>query len=196
MDGSHERQLLKRRQSSAILPAPVRGTMTFKLDLLKPEPNTLKVKWMMDSKEIASNVEEITIESKDFKEGKYTLTASVEDTTLYVRTDNHTELHAAVVEWKIKISVSSGIQVISDATAEFVIETLPFDTELMIRGTHQLKKPVTAVLTDMNGRKAVQGTFDDTNYCRLNTAKLPSGVYLLQIRHDHQLFYTNKVLKR
>ena len=170
--------------------------MTFKLDLLKPEPNTLKVKWMMDSKEIASNVEEITIESKDFKEGKYTLTASVEDTTLYVRTDNHIELHAAVVEWKIKISVSSGIQVISDATAEFVIETLPFDTELMIRGTHQLKKPVTAVLTDMNGRKAVQGTFDDTNYCRLNTAKLPSGVYLLQIRHDHQLFYTNKVLKR
>ena len=170
--------------------------MTFTLNLLKPEPNTLRVKWMMDNKVIANNVEEITIESKDYQEGEYTLTASVEDTTLYVRTDNHTEIHAAVVEWGIKISMSTGIEVVTDATTEFTIEALPFDTELVIRGTHQLKQPITAVLTDLNGRKAVQGCFDDTNYCRLNTVKLPSGVYLLQILQDNQLLYTNKVLKR
>ena len=77
-----------------------------------------------------------------------------------------------------------------------MIETLPFDTELVIRGSHQLKQPVVAVLTDMNGRKVVQGSFDNTNYCRLNTAQLPSGVYVLQILQDNQLLYTNKVLKR
>ena len=170
--------------------------MTFKLNLLKPDPNTLRVKWMLDNKVIASNVDEITIESKDYKEGEYTLSASVEDTTLYVRTDDHTKLHTNVVKWDVKISVSSGIKVISDATAEFMIETLPFDTELVIRGSHQLKQPVVAVLTDMNGRKVVQGSFDNTNYCRLNTAQLPSGVYVLQILQDNQLLYTNKVLKR
>jgi hypothetical protein len=170
--------------------------MTFKLNLLKPDPNTLRVKWMLDNKVIASNVDEITIESKDYKEGEYTLSASVEDTTLYVRTDDHSKLHTNVVKWDVKISVSSGIKVISDATAEFTIETLPFDTELVIRGAYQLKQPVVAVLTDMNGRKIVQGTFDDTNYCRLNTAQFPSGVYLLQILQNNQLLYSNKVLKR
>ncbi len=151
---------------------------------------------MLDNKVIASNVDEITIESKDYKEGEYTLSASVEDTTLYVRTDDHSKLHTNVVKWDVKISVSSGIKVISDATAEFTIETLPFDTELVIRGAYQLKQPVVAVLTDMNGRKIVQGTFDDTNYCRLNTAQFPSGVYLLQILQNNQLLYSNKVLKR
>ena len=74
----------------------------------------------------------------------------------------------------------------------FVSGTISFDS---IANAYHIK-PVVAVLTDMNGRKIVQGTFDDTNYCRLNTAQFPSGVYVLQILQDNQLLYTNKVLKR
>lgn len=74
----------------------------------------------------------------------------------------------------------------------FVSGTISFDS---IANAYHIK-PVVAVLTDMNGRKVVQGSFDNTNYCRLNTAQLPSGVYVLQILQDNQLLYTNKVLKR
>lgn len=74
----------------------------------------------------------------------------------------------------------------------FVSGAISFDS---IANAYHIK-PVVAVLTDMNGRKIVQGTFDDTNYCRLNTAQFPSGVYVLQILQNNQLLYSNKVLKR
>lgn len=170
--------------------------MTFALNLLKPNPNTLRIKWMMDGKVIASNVDETTIKPTDYEAGQHTLSVSVEDTTLFVRKDAHASLHGTIVEWNIKTSASSGIKVVSDATASFKIEKLPFDTEIVISGFQQLKKPVKALLTDMNGRKVAQGVFDENDNCRINTAHLSSGVYLLQIKQKNRLLYSNKVVKR
>lgn len=166
----------------------------FSLNLLKPSPNTLKINWMLDGVEVASNVDQITIEPSNLKSGKHSLSVSVEDTTLYVRTNQHANLHASVVSWNIQVGVSSSLEVVSDATADFTLET--FDEKLILRGHHPLRQPATVELIDMSGRKVVQGAFDEASYCRLNTGKLLTGVYLLQIRQNKQLIYTRKILKR
>ena len=170
--------------------------VTFSLNLLKPEPNTLKVRWMIDGSGFADNVEKIALQPSKLEKGSHTLSVSVEDTTLYVRTDNHSDLHASVVRWDINVGVSSGLEIVTDATADFTIENLPFDDELTIRSSQQLQLPVKAELTDMSGRKVASGAFDASNYCRLNTSQLPAGVYLLQIIQNNQPIFTHKILKR
>ena len=170
--------------------------VTFSLNLLKPNPNTLRINWMIDGVEIAHNVDQISLESSKLQMGKHLLSVSVEDTTLFVRAAQHANLHTSIVNWNIQVSVNTGLEITSDATADFTIEALPFDDELIIRSIHQLQQSVAAELYDMNGRKVTKGTFNEANYCRLNTAQLPAGVYLLQIRQNNQSIYIRKILKR
>jgi IgA Peptidase M64 len=60
-------------------------SMNFDLDLVLPNPNTLKVRWVLNGLTIANNVESVNITAAQLVNGNNTLTANVTDSTLLSR---------------------------------------------------------------------------------------------------------------
>lgn len=59
--------------------------MTFDLDLILPNPNTLKIEWLLNGNVIANDVETVNIGAVQFNTGSNTLTAKVTDATTLSR---------------------------------------------------------------------------------------------------------------
>ncbi|NIJ54008.1 M64 family metallopeptidase [Dyadobacter arcticus] len=73
----------------------------FKLDLVKPEPNSLHVEWMLNNKPFASGPDHVTVTGDDV--GDYaTLTATVFDSTLLSRRDSTREQRSWKTEWNLE----------------------------------------------------------------------------------------------
>ncbi len=70
-------------------------------ELMKPTPNTLKITWQLDALVFENNSETFQINQNTLTEGIHSLTASVIDTTAYVRVDNHATTHIHSVTWTI-----------------------------------------------------------------------------------------------
>jgi len=74
---------------------------TFKLDLLCPAPNTLKVDWKLNGELIAQNVDSVVLGPNYLNKGLNVLVAEVLDTTYMIRSDDHLSEHLDVVAWNI-----------------------------------------------------------------------------------------------
>ena len=72
----------------------------FTLNLVKPIPNTLKVKWILNNKLIAENLDSIHLNRGQFNLEKNILRAEVTDTTQLVRKENHAN-HIYTTQWEI-----------------------------------------------------------------------------------------------
>ena len=93
---------------------PSQRYIDFKLTkMLKPIPNTLKRTWKLDGVTINNNVDSINIDIAPLTNGSHTVTVSVEDTTQFIRVDNHSTVHLNVVTWSINMT-TAGIDVISN----------------------------------------------------------------------------------
>lgn len=80
--------------------------VTFSLDINKSNPNTIKVKWLLNGEEIETAKESVTLGFERLKAGTNTLQAVAEDKTLLVRTDKHSEIHSQTISWTIQNKVS------------------------------------------------------------------------------------------
>ncbi|MCF2517406.1 M64 family metallopeptidase [Dyadobacter sp. CY351] len=89
-----------------VFPEPSQGIVlseqpkTFKLTLVEPEPNSLKVAWTLDGKLIRTG-SEISLNMTDMKENSGTLVASVFDSTLLSRRDNRANERTKTVQWTL-----------------------------------------------------------------------------------------------
>ena len=170
--------------------------MTFSLNLLKPEPNTLRVDWFLDRKKVAHNEDSFILQSWDVSNGKHELLAIIEDTTLMVRTADHTTLHATTVGWTINANTSTGIETLSTSTNEYRVGPLPFESVLTF-SNKQPQQVVTRIeLLNSAGVLMTDETFQDDANCSLYTAQLPSGIYLLCVYQNNTMVYKQKIVKR
>jgi hypothetical protein len=80
---------------------------TFKLNLVKPEPNSLQVIWKLNEEEIASGPDHITL-SPDDVGGYAMLTATIFDSTAMSRKDSMFNQRSIKMEWSIQ-STAPGI---------------------------------------------------------------------------------------
>ena len=72
-----------------------------KVDLIKPNPNTLKIDWILNEQKIAGNIDSVIINEDMIKTGSNQLVVNVIDTTELVRTDSHFASHVYSVTWNI-----------------------------------------------------------------------------------------------
>ena len=170
--------------------------LVFQLDLLKPEPNTLHTEWQLDDNMVAQNEEQLTILAGTLAEGSHTLSVSVEDTTLLVRTAGHAALHVQTITWKIDAQNATGIRNLSATESNFTITHLPFNTELVVISKQPSQQPIRMELIDASGRQVANGSYENSYYCSLATGHLPAGIYILRIYQDEQLVYVRKVTKQ
>ncbi|MCF0041098.1 M64 family metallopeptidase [Dyadobacter fanqingshengii] len=86
---------------------------TFRLELVEPEPNSLKVEWLLDEKLIKTG-NAISLSAADMQESTGKLIASVFDTTLLSRREKMEDQRTRSVQWNL---------VKSDAPQAFKLKT-------------------------------------------------------------------------
>ena len=171
------------------------GDMVFSVDLLKPNPNTLRVEWLLDDETVARDQDYYTL-GMETEEGVHRLKVIVEDTTLLVRTPNHTKLHASSVTWRVTVSQPVGIEAVSISSDEFKVGPLPFASELAFSSKEPKDRPIRMELLNMAGGVEAEASFADDSHCSLATESLTPGVYVLRVFSEGSLLYTRKVMKR
>ena len=76
----------------------------FKLSLIKPIPNTLKVTWKINGNPIVTNIDSVIITPGLLNAGMNTLSVEVLDTTWLTRADLHPVNHTYTLNWNINNS--------------------------------------------------------------------------------------------
>lgn len=169
--------------------------VVFSLNLLKPEPNTLRIDWLLDEETVAHNEERFILQPGTVTNGKHELLAIVEDTTLLVRTVDHTKLHASTVTWGINANTETGIETLSVSTHEYLISPLPFESVLTFSNKQSQQIETRLELYNAAGVLMTSGTFHDDANCSLYTAQLQPGIYLLCVYQSNKLIYKQKIIK-
>ena len=169
--------------------------VTFSLNLLKPDPNTLRVDWYMDDKTVAHNQESYVLKKESVDAGSHQLMVLVEDTTLMVRKSGHTTLHSTSIKWDVTVEASTGIETLTVSSNDYRVGPLPFDTSLDFSNKQPRQQETHMVLLDNMGKIVASATFKDDSLCSLSTAHLPQGVYILCIYQKGKLIYKRKVSK-
>ncbi|HLG36432.1 MAG TPA: M64 family metallopeptidase, partial [Bacteroidia bacterium] len=73
----------------------------FSINTVKPVPNTLRVRWILNGTEISTNVDSVIISAGQIHANVNTLSAEVVDTTALTRADSHLQNHVYTVDWTI-----------------------------------------------------------------------------------------------
>lgn len=133
------------------LPVPETETIDFYLNLVKPNPNTLKITWERNNAIFSKNVESVSLEAASFGEEGDIIRATVIDTTHLTRSSAHTTSHLQVVEWTVGEPVT-GISVV-ERNIDVSIFPNPASQELTI--SYSLDRPTSVIITllDASGKK-------------------------------------------
>ena len=160
--------------------------ITFKLNLIKPLPNTLRSEWKLDGATFANNIDSVIITPASLTNGTHPLNALVLDTTALTRDSLHQTTHLHIVQWSI-IKGGAGISTSADLN-ELLLQIFPnpCSDKLEISFDITEKSKVGFDLIDISGkiiktRKAIdypagQHSISITN----ELSGLTTGVYYLK----------------
>jgi len=76
-------------------------SIKFRINLYKPNPNTLRTKWFLNGKKIAMNVDSLTITSIQLIVGNNSISVQVLDTSSFIRADSHAATNTFSVNWTV-----------------------------------------------------------------------------------------------
>ena len=181
--------------SSSLKKVHVVGDTVFSLQLVNPQPNTLRREWLIDGERVAYNTDSFLFRASEYPAGSYVLTATVEDTTLLVRTENHTTVHCNTVKWRISNEVETGITVIESDEYEFSVGPIPFSDELTFSQKHPAGDLIRMELYSIEGIRVVHGVFRNNTPAVLSTDHLAPGIYILKVFIADKEVYSRKVTK-
>lgn len=125
----------------------------FSLDLIKPQPNTLKVIWQQDNIIKTRNQDSFSISIPATIEESITIKATVTDTTSLTRNESHVSAHVYTVEWTVSSTIT-GLEVHS-IESEYALKVYPNPVERELNITYVLSRlaDVSIIVTDVNGKK-------------------------------------------
>ena len=167
--------------------------LDFGLDLLKPIPNTLKTTWTTDGTLSPINTDTFQIDPEMLANGSHQLVATVIDTTILTRSDNHWISHIYSISWDINKSVT-GIDIHSQANCEdILIYPNPFADKLNIAYHIDNETKVEIEIMDPNGKvlkKIIHKKQSAGNYeISFDAAEIghASGMYFIKLTFDNYL---------
>ncbi len=170
--------------------------LTFKIELVHPNPNTLKRIWTLNEMAIETNIDSVELFESFLTEGLNTLTVFVEDTTQLLRTDHHSSIHFSTVTWEIE-KTTTGIEHISGVPKEFFISLYPnpandhlnIEFQGETRGNYKLE------ITDIQGTVKSSYPLYPNQKNLIDLANLPQGTYIAGFSANNMLMATKKFIK-
>lgn len=161
------------------------STQTFSLNLIKPNPNTLKTVWKLNSVIIGQGVDSVTINQSILNAGINTLSVSVEDTTVLSKSSAHTTVHISTVDWTINNAIVS-LESIS-STGRMKVQYFPNPTSDILNVKYELDKTsnVRLMMVDIKGKVLSQeylGLKGEGKYNhQLDMRSYSNGNYILKM---------------
>jgi hypothetical protein len=148
--------------------------VAFSLDLLQPNPNTLRVLWKRDGVVFNKNVASVQVSPALLTGGSHIIRAEVVDTTALSHSASHTVLHRYIVEWNVQNTVTG--TKLNASTAEYKIETYPNPVTDVLNLSYTLSRAtdVRLVVLDAAGRRVKT----------LTKARQAAGQYDYQLRSE------------
>jgi hypothetical protein len=126
--------------------------LDFRLDLLCPVPNTLKTEWTIDGHLAAVNTASFQVDPDTLALGGHQLAATVMDTTVLTRSDDHWISHMYNVTWDINV-FTTGINLNSHAaSAGIQVYPNPFREKLKIDYRLDADSKVAIDIIDASGK--------------------------------------------
>ncbi len=152
-------------------------------ELMKPIPNTLSIKWQLDSNVFNTNLENFQVDQFLLSNGNHTLTATVVDEATLVKTDNHNTIHFSTVTWTIQKN-NLGINTISESNQIGIsIYPNPSIDKLNIEVNLEKSSNLSIELIDLNGKIIEtipnQEVSEGKNINSFNVSKLAAGNYII-----------------
>jgi hypothetical protein len=171
--------------------------MKFKLNLIKPEPNTLKRHWLLNNSFYKHNIDSVLINESDLRRGTNTLNVTVEDTTQLLRVDNHATIHISSVTWTI-IKNITGIKDITGSSSEIIFDLYPNPASDLINISLQGDKgeKVKLEIYDMQGKRRKVRSLNVNEVNSIGLYDLDQGIYILKFFIDNNLITTRKVIRK
>lgn len=167
------------------------GSIDLSLELLPPNPNTLKITWKKNGNEMKGNKnqDQITLPSSILHLETNTIEAIIMDTTVLTRSNSHTTNHVYSVTWTITNNNFTGIEVTS-AKAEYEISMYPNPITDHFNLSYSLPKDsqVSISFSDISGKR-VKKLVNEKQHPGKHTYQLQasdlnmnaSGIYYLNL---------------
>jgi hypothetical protein len=169
----------------------------FKLNCIHPEPNTLKLNWLLNDLLIKKNIDSVLIYESNLLPGKNTLKVTAEDTTNLLKVDNHASVHITTVLWSID-RIATGVRKITGSSSEIIIDVYPNPVSdfINIKLTGKTTGKTKLEIYDMQGKiQKVQFLVSDA-VNSIDFRDLNKGVYIANIYIDNTLITTRKIIRK
>jgi IgA peptidase M64/type IX secretion system substrate protein len=168
----------------------------FALDLIKPQPNTLKINWLLNESGFQNNIDTILISENDLDPGDNNLTVFIQDSTQFLRIDGHESIHINSITWTIEYAMT-GITQLSSSSDKMRIEIFPNPSanQLTVKWDSEIKQSFSIDLCNLNGKKLK--TFEQINndMILINLEAFPSGTYMINFSTGNTVITSRKVIK-
>lgn len=182
-------------EPSNITPINFTEAQRFSVDLVKPLPNTLDVKWELNGRLVASQTDTMLVEEEEWEEGNNTLMATVIDTTAMLRSESHGLLHFYTVLWTINKS-STATQNVLSQKYEVEIYPNPIQTQLNLRLTSETNEAFDIhVYKTLGGSPLYKTTGESNEPISIPTASLTPGIYWIELVLSNKATMVKKVIK-
>lgn len=171
-------------------------SMNFALGLILPNPNTLKIEWVLNGVTVGNNINNINILATKLDTGKNTLIAKVTDSTALSRSYKPaTSGYLNSVTWTInKAGIPSPVESINQVDKiHYDIYPNPVEDVLSIHLSTQNVMDVELSLFDVQGRRLtfIQRRRVDELLENVNMARYAAGNYILRIKMGDHIFEKN-----
>ena len=183
--------------------SPTSGSITdnnyplfFNLELIKPNPNTLRTEWIFNNSVRNLNEEKFILNETDLIQGLNTISVCVEDTTELLRVDNHNSIHLSVINWEIQSTTSIKEIPLSTTKMDINIYPNPFQDYLTIKFKQNLKDNLKVEIIDIMGRIQVVEVFSPQESYSLNLRNLHIGYYIVNLYLDNTKIASSKIIKK
>lgn len=168
----------------------------FHLELIKPNPNTLKCVWTLNISDFANDVDDISIVETDLIVGMNTLTVAVNDATSLLKVDNHDSFHVQTVTWTID-NTALGIKEIASEMANYNITMYPNPTNTVVN--FKFESNTGAILkvdiVGINGNKIKTLSINNFQTNMIDISDLSSGIYLSNFYIGNVRIASKKLVK-
>lgn len=175
----------------------VPSSQRFKINTIKPIPNTLQRVWELNGSSFARNLDSIDIQGSNLNNGTNQLMVTVTDTTAHSRDMGvHIVSHVYVVSWNISYTATG----INNIVPQIEYNVFPNPTSNLVSVKYNLLNDaeIGFSIVDVSGKMVMnikpktqrQGEYQS----EINISQLPSGNYFLSIHLNNQILNNKFVI--
>jgi hypothetical protein len=171
----------------------------FELQLISPEPNSLKIEWLVNSNIYEINNSQISLQQSDLLDGNNTIAVYVKDTTEFIRISDYENINVNAVLWTLNNDMTD-VEYINSEQYKINVSIFPNPTSdfLWLKFGEIPTRNLQINLQDIMGRNLQSINTQDlqSNDIMFDLSEYADAVYLLSIVENGYPVIVKKIIKK